>query len=371
MAQMGSKEKGERNYGIDILRIVSMFMVCVLHSNMFGGYGEITFLKEPLEYLGWFGSQSLCIIAVNLYAMITGYVCITSKQHIGRYVTLWVQTAFYTMVLYALGVFLMCHGYMLPHGITGMISDMLTVPLAGAYWYFNAYTGLFFLMPFLNSLLQKLPRYDYIKLLLVLMVILPIMNMTEMGSKRLYQGSYNLAWLGALYVLGAFIRLHPFKIRKSICLALYFLATLCTLTEQLLTNTYHSFTFATLPNIIASLAVFLIFSNMGIRQNRVKAFICSAASLTFGIYLVQCHPVIQQAFHIIGRKLAAIQGHPVWMPLAGGLCIFLGCAAVEWMRRCAFKLLHVSKLEGRLSAFLSAAGRFACDKALLIVSRKP
>lgn len=273
------------------------------------------------------------------------------------------------MGLYAIGSFLMYHGYMQPIKITSVLRSILTIPLAGAYWYFNAYTGLFLLMPFLNAVLQKLPRHDYIKLLLVILAIIPFMN--TFGENHLYQAGYNVTWLGALYATGAFIRLHPFKIRKSICFAAYLLAAAGTLATLIIHIPYNRFGYAAPPNIVASLAIFLIFKDMEIRRNWAKAFIRFMAPLAFGIYLVQCHPVTWKALSRIGMKLEAIQGHPIWMPLAGGMCIFLGCAAVEWLRRCAFELLHVSKLEEKLSAVLSATGRFACNKALLIVSRKP
>ena len=165
----------QRHSGIDLLRAVSMIMICILHVNYLCLYG-LTRQEGGWEWLSWGGTESLCIIAVNLYAMITGYVCITSSWRISRYIALWFQVVFYTVGIYALGLFLAHEGWLPKIALKTLLSDLCTVPLAGAYWYFNAYTALFLLIPFLNKLLQKLSRADYAKLLVALLVFLPLMK---------------------------------------------------------------------------------------------------------------------------------------------------------------------------------------------------
>lgn len=67
----------KRNYGIDLLRLVSMFLIVVLHSlsrgalvgvSPFNIHYEVGFLIEALTYC-----------AVNCFALISGYVGVDSK----------------------------------------------------------------------------------------------------------------------------------------------------------------------------------------------------------------------------------------------------------------------------------------------------
>lgn len=96
----------ERNYGVDMLRIVAMLMVCFVHINWYTKvHVDIYPDKEGLYYFGvW--SQSAAIIGVNLYAMITGYVSVLSKWKFSRYVRLWLLVAFYTVFICGVGFIL-------------------------------------------------------------------------------------------------------------------------------------------------------------------------------------------------------------------------------------------------------------------------
>lgn len=67
-----------RNYGIDLLRMLSMFMVSVLHVL---GQGSVLSAsgKIPLNYaFAWFLEIS-AYCAVNCYALISGYVGVKSR----------------------------------------------------------------------------------------------------------------------------------------------------------------------------------------------------------------------------------------------------------------------------------------------------
>jgi surface polysaccharide O-acyltransferase-like enzyme len=64
--------KKERLGGVDLFRVISMFMVVVLHVNGIGGVLRNP-ANQPLSPL-WFASSViniLCVIAVNCFALIT------------------------------------------------------------------------------------------------------------------------------------------------------------------------------------------------------------------------------------------------------------------------------------------------------------
>lgn len=64
----------ERSLNFELLRIVAMFMVIMLHVNLFGGILTGYDAKEnSYIFLISHFFEYLCIIAVNLFVMISGY----------------------------------------------------------------------------------------------------------------------------------------------------------------------------------------------------------------------------------------------------------------------------------------------------------
>ena len=65
----------KRNYGIDLLRLVLMFMVVVLHVL---GHGGVLSAAQPMsgQYITAWLMESLAIGAVNSYAIITGGILV-------------------------------------------------------------------------------------------------------------------------------------------------------------------------------------------------------------------------------------------------------------------------------------------------------
>ena len=84
MKQAVCAKSGERNYGIDLFRIVSMFMVVVLHVLGQGGILDGTIGVAGNYETAWF-LETAAYGAVNCYALISGYVGIRSRY---RYSTL-------------------------------------------------------------------------------------------------------------------------------------------------------------------------------------------------------------------------------------------------------------------------------------------
>lgn len=78
-----------RNYGMDSLRVLAMFMVVVLHIAGFSGLAKVSYVEYPLSRLLSSAEHSFSMCAVNVYAMLTGYFCVLSKQFkLERYIRL-------------------------------------------------------------------------------------------------------------------------------------------------------------------------------------------------------------------------------------------------------------------------------------------
>lgn len=91
----------KRNYGIDVARVLAMFMVVVIHNLNQGGV-----LKNAISTLGFLSSYELfniSIVAVNLFALITGYLYLGKgsklKRVVGLYFEVWALSVL-ALVLY-------------------------------------------------------------------------------------------------------------------------------------------------------------------------------------------------------------------------------------------------------------------------------
>lgn len=146
------RKNSERNYGIDMLRLVSMFMVVILHVLGRGGVLEATTRYSANYGLAWF-LEIACYCAVNCYALISGYVGVCSKHKWSSLVYLWLQVEFY-MIIFTAMFSIFQPGSI---GIAELLKMVFPVVFY-QYWYFTAYFCMFFFIPVLNLIVQTLEK---------------------------------------------------------------------------------------------------------------------------------------------------------------------------------------------------------------------
>ena len=89
-------KREERNYGIDLLRSVAMFMVAILHVLGQGGILKATEDSPGQLYAAWF-LEIAAYCAVNCYALISGYVGLYAKHRYSSLAELWLRVTYYTV----------------------------------------------------------------------------------------------------------------------------------------------------------------------------------------------------------------------------------------------------------------------------------
>ena len=120
----------KRNYGIDLLRIVSMIMVVTLHV-----LGNGWFLDDIDGITPVFGTMWLleiaCYCAVNCYALISGYVGYGKKFKLSGIIQLWIEVVFYLVL------FNLIYKMIDPSSVddTQMFTSLFPV-MSDKYWYF-------------------------------------------------------------------------------------------------------------------------------------------------------------------------------------------------------------------------------------------
>ena len=133
--------KTKRLNNIVFLRIISMYMILVLHYLSFGG-----FLLEHTGFsissaIVWF-LEALSFVAVNCYVLISGYFLVDAKFKFEKIFKICLQTLFYTLIVYITLLLLNKTDI----SIMSFIKNCLPIT-SGTYWFATCYILLYILSP--------------------------------------------------------------------------------------------------------------------------------------------------------------------------------------------------------------------------------
>ena len=193
------KTKSEKNYGIELLRVISMIYVMLLHGLGRGGILSNAETGTMYYYVSWF-LQVLAYPAVNIFALISGYVSYKDSKsgyNIRRYISLWLQVVFYDLIIAII--------YNAIHPNLVAKKDILLTffPVnKNMHWYFTAYTGLIILKPILDGGVREIEnsKLFFFLTLIILSIFDSFSNIFNMND------GYSLLWISILYVIGAIIK---------------------------------------------------------------------------------------------------------------------------------------------------------------------
>ena len=357
--------KKERNYGIDLLRIVSMFMVVALH--ILGQGGMLNNLKPfTTNYnVAWF-LEIAAYCAVNCYALISGYVSVESKYKYTNIIMIWLRVIFYTLGITGLFAILAPDKV----GISQIIGAVFPI-ITKQYWYVTSYFFLFFFIPYLNHIVNTMDKEQLKKLLITILIamsILPSIVLTDTFEN--YTG-YSALWLGALYIFGAYVKKYGFfeKLKTKTWFVIYFISivlafiskvalegiTLKIFGKILYGNLFVSYTSPLI--LLSGLALLMAFKNLKI--NKLKKSISFFSDLAFSVYIIHVNKLIwrnifRNAFVFMTMKTSVVIFFGV---LLSAILVFIACIIIDIPRHYLFKWIKlkekVQKLENKVMTKLN------------------
>ena len=191
----------QRNYGIDLLRLVAAFYVVLLHTMTLGGlYKAIT----PYSYQDLL-CRALMILSfscVNIFGIISGYVgyCEQPKPHpYSSIFPLWLTVVFYS-VIYA-GFFMV---FFPGQESNAYLIEALLPLTSDLYWYFSCYIFVCLLSPFLNRIIHLSSNEELKQLFfLICCVLIPIEYIADCFE---FGCGFTGIWLLLLYMLGGILK---------------------------------------------------------------------------------------------------------------------------------------------------------------------
>lgn len=364
--------KHERNYGIDLLRIFCMYLICILH--VCGQGGAMThILGKEASWMTVYLLEAAGYCAVNTYGMISGYVGAASGHRPSRIVELWLRVFWYSSLGTLAGVFI----YHLPVE-SGTLCKAIFPTMWKTYWYFSSYIGVFFIAPYLNRMVLALGKAAQKKLLVTLFLVFSVFTMvpraSTTGSDFLGIGAgYSFVWLAVMYVMGGCVReltdgvADPAEektgrkdfLHKSTAfyVILYIMCVLITWASRFVIGyitvsafgeqRYYRllFSYAGPTVVLSAYALLMVFSRMKIEKKAARQAIRLISPMAFSVYLVQVQPyfwdyALKGACSFIAGKNPAAA---FLLVLSCAALLYLLCSAIDVVRVLIFKVLNIRK----------------------------
>ena len=341
----------ERNYGIDLLRIIAMFFVVVLHSLGQGGVLSNTALNSVQYKFSWL-LEIFAYCAVDIFALISGYVSYNGKEkktNYSKYINIWLQVVFYGLLV------TLIFNIISPEIVSRRDYFIVLFPVTnGLYWYFTAYTGLFILMPFINKCINNCDnetlRKIFISILLTFSVFDTIAERFELSN------GYSFIWIVLMYILGAIMK--KCEIGKqmkfyqaSIGILIFYIVTWLykiygiertILNVKITKNLFVSYTSPTVLGVAILYIIGVSKINFNIvLQNLIKF----AASSTFAIYILNNHKLIWN--YVMKDRFINLSNQSlirIFIYVTGFSFIFvIGAILIDKIRTWVFKICHIGE----------------------------
>lgn len=343
----------KRNYGIDLLRILAMFMVVNLH--VWGHGGVLGSLEVgSIRYMAGWLVETAALCAVNVYALISGYVGINSKPRCSRLLMLWLQVAFYTILITFM------YTIINPEPVTSEVWKNALFPIfTRQYWYISAYFGLCLLLPVLHWIIEKITVRDAKIMGGVVFLMFSVLPCLLQSDPFFMGNGYSMLWLCMLYVVGACLKkFELFKRCSRQCgLLTYFLVTVISWGSKLVIERiiprgdgprydqmFLSYMSPTM--IIAAVSLVVVFSQIQIKNKTAVRVIELVAPLTLGVYIIHEQYFVKNNIIVGISREYGKASNSIFMLLqviATAGIVFVCCIVIEKLRMTIFKWLHVEE----------------------------
>jgi surface polysaccharide O-acyltransferase-like enzyme len=341
-----------RNSWLELLRIISMALITVNHFS--GG--------EAWNYKGA-GLGSVAVyqiyrplgqVGVDIFVLITGYFMADKidsdyTKSLKRAGKVWLESWFYSIVLFAFASLLLGK-----FSLSGLVKALLPVTF-NAYWFVTAYVILVLLIPFINRVLVKLSKSDF---LLLLIVFVFFAEVTPILGNNIFSLDKGFGDLLAVYLLGAYFKRFPvnFKavytwISVFVCYALMLISIVALEKLGGPRSNFTRFAYGIFPYIMAG-GIFLIFVNKPTFTNKTINYL---AGSVFATYLITANEYISSEIWTKWFDVTGVSS-PILIVLLGLLItafLVVVTIFIDKLRIWLFKILHVEQGLGKLIDWLN------------------
>lgn len=358
--------KVSRNYGIDLLRIISMLGVVFLH--VLGHGGILNSDLSPANFsMVWF-LEVLAYPAVNCFVLISGYIGYKEEKifpKIKNLLTLTFTVAFYSVSLFLIFKFFGPETL----GLKELVKSFFPIILKN-YWFFTAYVGVFLLSPLLNLLVYK-SNFKHAFVYLAVFSLFSIIS--TVYDSFSFIGGYSVIWFVLIYLLGAIIKKYNFSklFSKKIWLVILLSAFIITWISKVALH------FSNIPflashsgKLVNYVSPTIVLMSIGLLCLSSKIYcrpvfspiISFFATSAFSVYLIHDNTFVRK--YLIS-KIHGFIGDFSFVLLTLSIigcvvAIFLTCILIDKIRILIFKLIKIDKLSERIEKFIRKLLNIVC-----------
>ena len=153
-----------RMINLDLLRIIAMIMIVSLHFLSYCGILDETIDIKNFNIVFSWTLECLCMVAVNIYVLISGYFLIDSTFKWKKVFLLWGEVFFYTFLLFFVNKNVKFNNNIKLEDYIKTFFPICTKH----YWFMTIYILLYILSPYLNILIRAMRKESYRNLIVVM-----------------------------------------------------------------------------------------------------------------------------------------------------------------------------------------------------------
>lgn len=198
----GKRTHRQTNY--ELLRIVAMAMVVTLHylgkGELLTAAGEAWQLPDVIAWL----LEAFCIVAVDVYVLISGYFLVDAKFKPGKLLKLWAQIFFYSVGIPAVMILL----GMIPREdiyLERLLTWCFPI-LREHYWFATSYVVMYLFAPFLGKAVRGIEQKQFQQILLLLLGVFSLSKSVMPFDFPMDTGGYDAIWFLCLFLTAAYIQ---------------------------------------------------------------------------------------------------------------------------------------------------------------------
>lgn len=348
----------ERKSGVEILRIVAMFIIVANHFSTHGALRSVA--NAHVSFLNTLVAQILACggkLGVDIFVLISAYFLCTKTVRVSSMVRLWIRCVVWGLILCGVAQLAGLH-------VGSRMLWMALLPVSCQnYWFVTAYFVMLVLSPFLSVGLRGLGRKRHALLIGVLLFIYAVAPAVTLwsGTRPLF-GFSNVTWFVVLFVVGSYVRLHGHGIGISRRTLFWTLASalLAVLGWILLSHVFHGLRWNAVREMNCPVTLAIALSSLMIAVG-AKVGVCGwlnrVAACMFGVYLIHDNPLMRGLIWnrlVHASSLVRQDLFPV-TALAAILLVFLSCVFLDYLLG-----LVLRPLEDALRSRLSGVDRSVC-----------
>lgn len=337
MQQNGRK----RNANIELLRVLSMYMVLVLHALLQTGALETA---GSAHYFYW-TFEAFCICAVNLFVLISGYFQSESKFKSRNLVRTGIGGVWLYSIVFSL-LQMLIKGQ--PVGKMELLRACFPL-LTKKFWFVNAYLALYLLSPYINKLLHGLSKKQLSALTFTLVALFSIrITVLPTSWGQDLSAGMGILWFVTLYCVAAWLRVCRSEQERPLKYWLIYLAATAVLVvskfvlDRCGIESYSGklFGYSSFVVLVQAVALFKAFLHSKQITGRLSSAIIVTAKHSFSVYIIHfamLEVLFTNILHIdywIGNLFSGIAAIFI-----AAVAIFVFCVGVDAVKNVCSRLV--------------------------------